>query len=81
MCWKISLSNNYGLWNSFEDSHAEKNGSRLAQEIYSLSSQIAELPFADLKHNIKFNEFTKTELERCDTELKLIATGYNLKRI
>ena len=52
-----------------------------AQEIYSLRSQIAELPFADLKHNIKFNEFTTTGLERCDTELKLMATGYNFKRI
>ena len=38
-------------------------------------------PFADLKHNIKFNEFTTTGLERCDTELKLMATGYNFKRI
>ena len=52
-----------------------------AQEIYSLRSQVAELPFADLKHNIKFNEFTTTGLERCDTELKLMATGYNFKRI
>ena len=52
-----------------------------AQEIYSLRSQVAELPFADLKHNIKFNEFTTTGLERCDTKLKLMATGYNFKRI
>ena len=51
------------------------------QEIYSLRSQIVELPFADLKHNIKFNEFTTTGLERCDTELKLMTTGYNFKRI
>ena len=46
-----------------------------------MRSQVAELPFADLKHNIKFNEFTTVGLERCAIELKLMATGYNLKRI
>lgn len=52
-----------------------------AQEIYSLRSQVAELPFADLKHNKKFNEFTTTGLERCETEIKLFVIGQNLKRI
>ena len=58
-----------------------KMESEWAQEIYSLRSQIAELPFADLKHNIKFNEFTTTGLERCKSEIRLLATGQNLKRI
>lgn len=51
------------------------------QEIYGLRSQVAELPFADLKQDMKFNESTTRGLERCDTELKLMASGYNLKRI
>lgn len=58
-----------------------KMESEWAQEIYSLRSQVAELPFADLKHNLMFNEFTTTGLERCSNEIKLLATGQNFKRI
>ena len=52
-----------------------------AQKIYKLRSKTAELPFANLKQNMKLTEFTTTGLKQVNTEFKLYAIGHNLKRI
>lgn len=52
-----------------------------AQKIYKLRSKTAELPFANLKQNMKLTEFATTGLKQVNTEFKLYAIGHNLKRI
>ena len=52
-----------------------------AQKIYKLRSKTAELPFSNLKQNMKLTEFTTTGLKQVNTEFKLYAIGNNLKRI
>ena len=52
-----------------------------AQKIYKLRSKTAELPFANMKHNMNLTEFTTTGLKQVNNEFKLYATGHNLKRI
>ncbi len=52
-----------------------------AQKIYKLRSKTAELPFANLKQNMKLTEFTTTGLKQVNTEFKLYEIGHNLKRI
>ena len=52
-----------------------------AQKIYKLKSKTAELPFVNLKQNMKLTEFTTTGLKQVNTEFKLYTIGHNLKRI
>ena len=52
-----------------------------AQEIYKIRSKTVELPFANLKQNMKLHEFSTTGLKQVNTEFKLYTIGHNLKRI
>ena len=52
-----------------------------AQKIYKLRSKTAELPFANMKQNMKLTEFRTTGLKEVNTEFKLYTIGHNLKRI
>ena len=52
-----------------------------AHKIYKLRSKTAELPFANMKQNMKVTEFRTTGLKEVNTEFKLYTIGHNLKRI
>lgn len=52
-----------------------------AQKIYKLRSKTAELPFANMKQNMKLTEFRTTGLKQVNIEFKLYTIGHNLKRI
>ena len=67
----------------FDDkpSYIPTENAKEAQKIYKLRSKTAELPFANLKQNMKLTEFATTGLKQVNTEFKLYAIGHNLKRI
>ena len=52
-----------------------------AQKIYKLRSKTAELPFANIKQNMKLTEFRTTGLKQVNTEFKLYTIGHNQKNI
>lgn len=53
----------------------------IGKEAYKIRPKTVELPFENLKHNMKLTEFTTTGLKRTNTEFKLYTIGNNLKRI
>ena len=57
------------------------NGNRLGTKNLQKRSKTAELPFAHIKQNRKFHEFTTIGIKNINTEFKIYTIGHNLKRI
>jgi len=52
-----------------------------SQEIYSLRKEKVELPFAHIKHNLKFDSFLLRGLKGAKAEASIIGTCFNLVRM